>query len=101
MGLPDRGWVPVSIPVFAIFVVAIHDCIRSVWQDNCAAATTLDRARLPVYALLIGAFVPDRRVGVFNLRGLTLFALYVAGVVSAMGVAIEDGPGGTTWKVVS
>jgi ferrous iron transport protein B len=44
-------------------------------------------ARLPVYALLIGAFVPDQAVGPFNLRGLVLFALYVAGVVSAMGVA--------------
>jgi ferrous iron transport protein B len=44
-------------------------------------------ARLPVYALLIGAFVPQRSVGLFNLRGLVLFALYLAGVVSAMGVA--------------
>jgi ferrous iron transport protein B len=40
-----------------------------------------------VYALLIGAFVPDRAVGPFNLRGLVLFGLYVAGVVSACGVA--------------
>jgi ferrous iron transport protein B len=37
-----------------------------------------------VYALLIGAFVPARHVGPFNLRGLTLFVLYVAGVVSAL-----------------
>ena len=44
-------------------------------------------ARLPVYALLIGAFVPERSVGPFDLRGLTLFGLYVAGVVSAMAVA--------------
>ncbi len=44
-------------------------------------------ARLPVYALLIGAFVPERALGPFNLRGLTLFALYVLGVVSAMAVA--------------
>jgi ferrous iron transport protein B len=44
-------------------------------------------ARLPVYALLIGAFVPEQAVGPFNLRGLTLFALYIAGVVSAMAVA--------------
>jgi ferrous iron transport protein B len=44
-------------------------------------------ARLPVYALLIGAFVPARSVGPFNLQGLTLFGLYVGGVVSAMGVA--------------
>jgi ferrous iron transport protein B len=44
-------------------------------------------ARLPVYALLIGAFIPQRAVGIFNLRGLVLFALYLAGVLSAMGVA--------------
>ena len=44
-------------------------------------------ARLPVYALLIGAFVPSHSVGPFNLRGITLFGLYVAGVLSAMGVA--------------
>jgi ferrous iron transport protein B len=44
-------------------------------------------ARLPVYALLIGAFIPQRAVGVLNLRGLVLFALYLAGVVSALGVA--------------
>src|SRR5579871_4823630 len=44
-------------------------------------------ARLPVYALLIGAFIPQRAVGPFNLRGLVLFALYAAGVLSAMAVA--------------
>ncbi len=44
-------------------------------------------ARLPVYALLIGAFIPTRRVlGVFNMQGLVLFALYAAGVLGAMGV---------------
>lgn len=41
-------------------------------------------ARLPIYALIIGAIIPDRDVGgIFNLQGLTLFGLYVAGVVSA------------------
>jgi ferrous iron transport protein B len=45
-------------------------------------------ARLPVYALLIGAFVPARRIGgVFELQGLVLFALYLAGVGSAFLVA--------------
>ena len=38
-------------------------------------------ARLPVYALIIGAFIPQRSIGVFNLQGLVLFALYVAGVL--------------------
>jgi ferrous iron transport protein B len=44
-------------------------------------------ARLPVYTLLIGAFIPHRMVGPFNLQGLTLFALYLAGVAGAMAVA--------------
>lgn len=44
-------------------------------------------ARLPVYALIIAAFVPAREVGgLFNLQGIVLFALYVAGVASAMAV---------------
>lgn len=46
-------------------------------------------ARLPVYALIIGAFIPQQTVwGFFNLQGLTLFALYLAGVVSAAIVAL-------------
>jgi len=45
-------------------------------------------ARLPVYALLIGAFIPARELGFgLNLQGLVLFALYVAGIVSALAVA--------------
>jgi ferrous iron transport protein B len=44
-------------------------------------------ARLPVYALIIGAFIPRQSVGPFNLQGLVLFALYLAGIVSAIGVA--------------
>jgi ferrous iron transport protein B len=44
-------------------------------------------ARLPVYALLIGAFVPDRPVGPFNLKGVVLFTLYFAGIASALLVA--------------
>ena len=45
-------------------------------------------ARLPVYALLIGAFIPQRSLGPFNLQGLVLFALYGAGVLSALLVAL-------------
>ena len=45
-------------------------------------------ARLPVYALLIGAFIPQRLVwGPVELQGLVLFALYLAGIVGAMAVA--------------
>jgi ferrous iron transport protein B len=43
---------------------------------------------LPVYALLIGAFIPERTVwGLFGLRGLVLFALYAAGIASALAVS--------------
>ncbi len=45
-------------------------------------------ARLPVYALLIGAFIPNREVwGGFELQGLVLFGLYLLAVISALGVA--------------
>ncbi|MFP5382971.1 MAG: ferrous iron transporter B, partial [Gammaproteobacteria bacterium] len=45
-------------------------------------------ARLPVYALLIAAFIPRETVlGLFNLQGLVLFVLYVAGVAGAFLVA--------------
>ncbi len=45
-------------------------------------------ARLPVYALLIGAFVPDRSVlGFLNLQGLVLLGLYLIGGFSALAVA--------------
>ncbi len=45
-------------------------------------------ARLPVYALLIGAFIPARQVfGGLQLQGLVLFGLYVAGVGGALLVA--------------
>src|SRR4029077_5219146 len=45
-------------------------------------------ARLPVYALIIGAFIPRRAIwGGLQLQGVVLFALYVAGVASAMAVA--------------
>jgi ferrous iron transport protein B len=45
-------------------------------------------ARLPVYALLIGAFIPEREVwGGLELQGLVLLALYLAGILGAMIVA--------------
>ncbi len=45
-------------------------------------------ARLPVYALLIGAFVPAQNVGVFNLQGVVLFGLYGVGVVGGVATAL-------------
>jgi len=44
-------------------------------------------ARLPIYALLIAAFVPVRDVGWFNLQGLVLFGLYLLGIVGGLATA--------------
>lgn len=45
-------------------------------------------ARLPVYALIIAAFIPQRTVwGPVQLQGLVLFALYIVAVAGAMAVA--------------
>ncbi|MCY7297184.1 ferrous iron transporter B [Alteromonas sp. a30] len=43
-------------------------------------------ARLPVYALLIAAFIPSDHywLGVFNLQGVTFFALYMFGIITAL-----------------
>jgi ferrous iron transport protein B len=46
-------------------------------------------ARLPVYVILIGAFVPAERYlgGLVGLQGLVLLAMYSVGMVTAVGVA--------------
>jgi ferrous iron transport protein B len=92
VGLSGRAF----IPLLSSFACAIPGIMatRTIanWKDRLAtimiAPLMTCSARLPVYALLIGAFVPNRTIGgVFNLRGLSLFVLYVAGVASAMAVA--------------
>ncbi|HMO14151.1 MAG TPA: ferrous iron transport protein B [Pirellulaceae bacterium] len=47
-------------------------------------------ARIPVYVLLIAAFIPDTRYmgGWFGLQGFTMFAMYFLGIVVAVGVAL-------------
>jgi len=93
VGLSGRAFIPL-LSSFACAVPGIM-ATRTIthWRDRLAtimvAPLMTCSARLPVYALLIGAFVPDRHVGPFNLRGLTLFGLYVAGVLAAMGVAFS------------
>jgi ferrous iron transport protein B len=57
-------------------------------------------ARLPVYALLIAAFIPATAIGPFNLQGIVLFTLYFAGIVSAMAVgwAMKRATGGSDYR---
>ncbi len=91
VGLSGRAFIPL-LSSFACAVPGIMATRTIVnWKDRLVtimvAPLMTCSARLPVYALLIGAFVPARHVGPFDLRGLTLFGLYMAGVLSAMGVA--------------
>ena len=91
VGLSGRAF----IPLLSSFACAIPGIMaaRTIpnWRDRLAtimvAPLMTCSARLPLYALLIGAFVPQRSVGIFNLQGLTLFGLYAAGILSAMAVA--------------
>ncbi|MFZ4623484.1 MAG: ferrous iron transporter B [Rhodoferax sp.] len=92
VGLSGRSFIPL-LSSFACAVPGIM-ATRTIthWRDRLVtimiAPLMTCSARLPVYALLIGAFIPGRTVlGVFNLQGLVMFALYVGGIVSAMAVA--------------
>ncbi len=91
-GLSGRSF----IPLLSSFACAIPGIMatRSIQDPRDRLATIMVAplmtcsARLPVYTLLIAAFIPQRTVaGVFNLQGIVLFALYVAGIVSALAVA--------------
>ncbi|MBL0041762.1 MAG: ferrous iron transport protein B [Xanthomonadales bacterium] len=88
-GLSGRSF----IPLLSSFACAIPGIMatRSIQDPRDRIATILVAplmtcsARLPVYALLIGAFIPRQKVGgAFELQGLVLFALYMAGVLSAL-----------------
>ncbi|HET7755753.1 MAG TPA: ferrous iron transporter B [Steroidobacteraceae bacterium] len=91
VGLSGRAF----IPLLSSFACAIPGIMatRTIPSARDRLATIMIAplmtcsARLPVYALLIGAFIPQRSLGPLNLRGLVLFALYLAGVASALGVA--------------
>jgi ferrous iron transport protein B len=81
------------IPLLSSFACAIPGIMatRTIMDQKERLATILIAplmtcsARLPVYTLIIGAFIPARHIapGV-GLQGLVLFALYLAGIVGAM-----------------
>jgi len=92
VGLSGRAF----IPLLSSFACAIPSIIgtRSIPDRRDRLVTILVAplmtcsARLPVYALLIGAFIPHHQVfGIFNLQGAVLFALYAGGIFAALAVA--------------
>lgn len=91
-GLTGRSF----IPLLSSFACAIPGIMatRSISDPRDRLTTIMVAplmtcsARLPVYTLLIAAFIPQQVVGgVFNLQGIVLFALYAAGIASALAVA--------------
>jgi ferrous iron transport protein B len=92
VGLSGRAF----IPLLSSFACAIPGIMatRTIQNARDRLATIMIAplmtcsARLPIYALIIGAFIPHRRVwGGLELQGVVLFALYVIGVAAAMAVA--------------
>jgi ferrous iron transport protein B len=92
VGLSGRAFIPL-LSSFACAIPGIMST-RTIQNPRDRLTTIMIAplmtcsARLPVYALIIAAFIPDRPVlSVLNLQGLVLFILYMAGILSAMLVA--------------
>ncbi|WP_313438498.1 ferrous iron transporter B [Novosphingobium sp.] len=93
VGLSGRSF----IPLLSSFACAIPGIMatRSITDPKDRLTTILIAplmtcsARLPVYAVIIGAFIPNTNLGWgIGLQGVVLFGLYVAGIVGAMVVAL-------------
>lgn len=93
VGLSGRSF----IPLLSSFACAIPGIMatRSITDPKDRLTTILIApmmtcsARLPVYAVIIAAFIPNRAVAFgVGLQGLVLLALYVSGIVGAMAVAL-------------
>ncbi len=93
VGLSGRAF----IPLLSSFACAIPGIMatRTISDPKDRLTTILIAplmtcsARLPVYAVIIGAFIPARDIGYgIGLQGFVLFCLYLAGIIGAMVVAL-------------
>ncbi len=90
-GLHGRAF----IPLLSSFACAIPGIMSTRVIDNkrdrlttiLVAPLMTCSARIPVYTLIIGAFIPNTKVGGLSLQGLVMFGLYAAGIVSALAVS--------------
>ena len=92
VGLHGRSFIPM-LSGYACAVPGIM-ATRTIDEPKDRLATIMVvplmscSARLPVYTLLIGAFIPATAVlGIFSLQGLTMLGMYLLGTVAALGVA--------------
>jgi ferrous iron transport protein B len=91
-GLHGRAFIPLlssfACAIPGIMATRVIDNRRDRLTTILIAPLMTCSARIPVYTLIISAFIPDTQVwGWANLRGLVMFGLYAAGILSALGVS--------------
>jgi ferrous iron transport protein B len=91
-GLHGRAFIPLlssfACAIPGIMATRVIDNKRDRLTTIMVAPLMTCSARIPVYTLIISAFIPNRAVaGVLNLQGLVMFGLYAAGILSALGVS--------------
>jgi len=91
-GLHGRAFIPLlssfACAIPGIMATRVIDNKRDRLTTILVAPLMTCSARIPVYTLIISAFIPDRQVwGFVGLQGLVMFGLYAAGIVSALGVS--------------
>jgi ferrous iron transport protein B len=91
-GLHGRAFIPLlssfACAIPGIMATRVIDNRRDRLTTILIAPLMTCSARIPVYTLIISAFIPDAQVwGWANLRGLVMFGLYTAGIASALGVS--------------
>jgi len=91
-GLHGRAFIPLlssfACAIPGIMATRVIDNKRDRLTTILVAPLMTCSARIPVYTLIISAFIPDREVwGFVGLQGLVMFGLYAAGIVSALAVS--------------
>lgn len=91
-GLHGRAFIPLlssfACAIPGIMATRVIDNRRDRLTTILIAPLMTCSARIPVYTLIISAFIPDTQVwGWLNLRGLVMFGLYAVGIASALGVS--------------
>ena len=92
-GLHGRAFIPLlssfACAIPGIMAARVIDSRRDRFTTILVAPLTTCSARIPVYTLIIGAFIPNRTVlGFASLQGVVMFGLYGLGIVSSLGVAL-------------
>ncbi len=91
VGLDGRAFIPLlssfACAIPGIMSARVIESERDRLTTIMIAPLMTCSARLPVYTLIIAAFIPPQSIGPFNLQGVVMFGLYIAGVVSAVTAA--------------